>query len=210
MLFVFFFLNERRTTDIYTSPPRRSSDLLDPDCRTVTDEAPVLSEYAGLVLGGGRDVNPRLYGELRLDGTEDPDTSRDDFELALLGEAIQRKMPVLAICRGMQLLNVHLGGTLHQNVEGHRRVVHEVTIAPESLVARAVGVTQCEVMSRHHQAVKDLARGLSVTAAAPDGTIEAVQMDSHAKLLAVQWHPEDGFEENPHDRRLFEFFAASV
>ncbi|MCL4843963.1 MAG: gamma-glutamyl-gamma-aminobutyrate hydrolase family protein [Bryobacteraceae bacterium] len=205
---VLFTIGYRPKAVPYISALRQCG--LDPDCRTVTDEAPVLSEYAGLVLGGGRDVNPRLYGELRLDGTEDPDTSRDDFELSLLGEAIQRKMPVLAICRGMQLLNVHLGGTLHQHVEGHRRVVHEVTIAPESLVARAVGVTQCEVMSRHHQAVKDLARGLSVTAAAPDGTIEAVQMDSHSKLLAVQWHPEDGFEENPHDRRLFEFFAASV
>lgn len=183
---------------------------LDPDCRTVGDAAPSLDDYAGLVLGGGRDVNPRLYGERRLDGTENPDTSRDDFELGLLGEAIRRKMPVFAICRGLQLLNVHLGGTLHQHVEGHRRVMHEVTVAPDSLVARAMGVTQCEVMSRHHQAVKDLGPGLRVTAAAPDGTIEAVQMDAHPKLLAVQWHPEDGFEENAHDRRLFEFFAGSL
>lgn len=183
---------------------------LDPDCRTVAGPAPSLADYAGLVLGGGRDVNPRLYGELRLDGTDDPDTRRDEFEMDLLGAAIARKLPVLAICRGLQLLNVHLGGTLHQNVEGHLRVVHEVTIAPESLLAGAAGVTRCEVMSRHHQAVKDLAPGLRVTATAPDGAVEAVQLDAHPRLLAVQWHPEDGFETHPHDRRLFEFFAGNL
>jgi putative glutamine amidotransferase len=205
---VLFTIGFRPKAEPYLTALRQVG--LEPDCRTVNDPAPSLGDYAGLVLGGGRDVNPRLYGELRLDGTENPDTSRDDFEIALLGEAIRRRMPILAICRGLQLLNVHLGGTLHQHVDGHRRVMHEVTIAPDSLLAKAIGVTQCQVMSRHHQAVKDLARGLRVTAVAPDGGIEAVQMDTHPRLLAVQWHPEDGFDTLPHDRRLFESFAESL
>jgi putative glutamine amidotransferase len=205
---VLFTIGHRPKAEPYLHALRQCG--LDPGCRTVADPRPALRDYAGLVLGGGRDVNPRLYGELRLDGTDDPDTSRDEFEMALLGEAIGRKLPVLAICRGLQLLNVHLGGTLHQHIEGHRRVVHEVVIAPDSLLAEATGVTRCDVMSRHHQAVKDLAPGLRVTAAAPDGAVEAVQMDAHPRLLAVQWHPEDGFAEHAHDRRLFEFFAGSL
>jgi len=205
---VLFTIGFRPKAEPYLSALRHCG--LDPDCRTVNDPEPSLDDYAGLVLGGGRDVNPRLYGELRLDGTEHPDTSRDDFELALLGEALRRRIPILAICRGLQLLNVHLGGTLHQHVDGHRRVTHEVTIAPGSLLSKAMGVTQCEVMSRHHQSVKDLARGLRVTAVAPDGGIEALELETHPRLLAVQWHPEDGFESSRHDRRLFEAFAESL
>lgn len=183
---------------------------LDPGCGAVAGSRPALEEYAGLVLGGGRDVNPRLYGEFRLDGADEPDTSRDEFEMALLGEAIARKLPVLAICRGLQLLNVHRGGTLHQHIDGRHRVTHEVVIAPDSLLAEATGVMRCEVMPRHHHPVKDLAPGLPVTAAAPDGVVEAVQLDAHPRLLAVQWHPEDGFAAHAHDRRLFEFFAGTL
>lgn len=205
---VLFTIGYRPKAEPYLEALRQCG--LEPDCRTADEPAPGLGGYAGLVLGGGRDVDPKYYGEERRDGTDSPDTARDEMEMALLGEAIGRKLPVLAICRGLQLLNVHLGGTLHQHIDGHQKLIHEVEIAPGSLLARAAGVTRGAVMSRHHQAVKDLAPGLRVTATAADGTVEAVEMEAHPRLLAVQWHPEDKFAENAHDRRLFEFFAASL
>lgn len=205
---VLFTIGYRPKAEPYLSALRQCG--LEPDCRTVDDPAPSIEDYAGLVLGGGRDVNPGLYGETRLDETEEPDAARDALEMTLLGEALRRGLPVLAICRGLQLLNVHLGGTLHQHIEGHRQVLHEVAVDPASRLAAAIGDTRCQVVSRHHQAVKDVAPGLRVIATAPDGTAEALESPAHPRLLAVQWHPEDGFDSSPHDRRLFESFAGSL
>ncbi|HNY38807.1 MAG TPA: gamma-glutamyl-gamma-aminobutyrate hydrolase family protein [Bryobacteraceae bacterium] len=169
-----------------------------------------LDGYDGLVLGGGRDVDPRIYGESPLDATDQPDEPRDSMECRLLDDALRRDAPILAICRGVQLLNVHLGGTLHQHIEGHSKVVHPVVIDPDSLLSRAAGATAYTALSRHHQSLKQLAPGARITATAPDSTIEAIEFDGPRFLLAVQWHPEDQFETSPHDRALFEAFARAL
>lgn len=169
-----------------------------------------LNGYDGLVLGGGTDVDPLLYGETPHAETSQPDCARDAMELALLSDALRRDIPVFAICRGLQLLNVHQGGTLHQHIENHLKLWHSVDLAPGSLVAQSAASTSYEVLSRHHQAIKDLAPTLHVTARAADGTIEAVEMDGPRFVLSVQWHPEDGFEKGESDRRLFETFAVSL
>lgn len=180
------------------------------DCRTVEDAPPSLDAYAGLVLGGGRDVDPALYGDSRVDGTDEPERARDDMEIRLLGEALRRDLPVMAICRGLQLLNVHLGGTLTQHIEGHKKVDHDVEIEHGTLLASCAGTTRYSVLSRHHQAVRHLAAGLRVAARAEDQTVEAVEMDGPRFLLAVQWHPEDRAPVSEPDRRLFEAFAKSL
>jgi putative glutamine amidotransferase len=169
-----------------------------------------LDGFAALMLGGGRDVNPRLYGETRLDRTQEPDPERDEKERALLAEALRRDLPVFAICRGLQLVNVHLGGTLHQHIENHSEVEHEVVLEEDSLVARAAAAKRYSIQSRHHQAIKDLAPGLRATARAGDGIVEAVELDGPRFLLAVQWHPEDGAPASVHDANLFSSFAKAV
>jgi putative glutamine amidotransferase len=178
----------------------------------VTAAQPLLSldRYDGLVLGGGRDVDPRIYGESPLDGTDPPDMPRDSMERNLMDIALRRDAPVFAICRGIQLLNAHLGGTLNQHIDGHRNVPHNVVIGPGSLLSRAAGASSYSVLSRHHQSLKQLAPGARIVASAPDSTIEAIQFDGPRFLLAVQWHPEDQFESSPHDRALFEAFARAL
>ena len=179
-------------------------------CMTAQEPVDSLKEYAGLVLGGGTDVDPALYGESPHSETSQPDRARDAMELRLIAEALRRDVPVLAICRGLQMLNVQQGGTLHQHIENHLGIEHDVEVEPESLIARCAGETHYEVLSRHHQAVKDLAPLLCVTARAGDGTVEAVEMEGPRFLAAVQWHPEDRFDKGGPDRRLFEAFARSL
>lgn len=180
------------------------------ECRTVDDAPGCMDGYAGLVLGGGRDVDPELYGDTRVNGTDEPDRARDEMEMGLLGEALRLDRPVMAICRGLQLLNVHLGGTLTQHIEGHKEVDHEVSIAHGTLLAACAGTTRYSVLSRHHQAVRHVAAGLRVAARAEDQTVEAVEMDGPRFLLAVQWHPEDRVAISGPDRRLFEAFSKSL
>jgi gamma-glutamyl-gamma-aminobutyrate hydrolase PuuD len=134
------------------------------------------------------------------------------MEAALLAEAFKMDLPVLAICRGLQLLNVVRGGTLHQNIPGHKAkdpVEHEIAIRPESRVAAILGRTSMAVNSRHHQAVDRLGRGLAIVAQAPDGTVEALEDPERRFVVAVQWHPEDRVDCEP-DRRLFDAFARAV
>lgn len=169
-----------------------------------------LDGYDGLVLGGGRDVDPHIYGESPLDVTDQPDEPRDSMERRLLDDALRRDAPVFAICRGIQLLNVHLGGTLHQHIDNHRNLVHPVSLTAGSLLTGAAGTAEYTIGSRHHQAIRDLAPGARVTAIAPDSTIEAIEFDGPRFLLAVQWHPEDQFETSPHDRALFHAFARAL
>lgn len=165
----------------------------------------------GLVLSGGADVDPALYGESAGPRTvSQPD--RDSWELALLRAALDRGLPVLAICRGMQLLNVALDGTLHQHlpdvVNGADGTTHQpapavfgtntVRTAPGSLAAKLLG-DGCTGSCHHHQSVSQLGSGLVATAWAEDGTIEAIEHPAHPFLLGVQWHPE----EDPTEARLF-------
>lgn len=183
---------------------------LDTHCITAQEPVDSLQGYAGLVLGGGTDIDPALYGATPHGETSQPDRARDAMEMRLLEDALRRDLPVLAICRGLQLLNVQQGGTLHQHIENHVNVVHDVDVEPESLLSRCVAETRYAVLSRHHQAVNGLAPSLCVTARAQDGTVEAVEMEGPRFLAAVQWHPEDRFDGNGPDRRLFEAFARSL
>lgn len=170
-----------------------------------------LDGLSGLVLTGGGDVDPALYGESADPRTEHVDRKRDDLEIALIEEAYARDLPVLGICRGLQILNVALGGSLRQHVEGHKNVEHGVSAAPESMVAVCLGPDEYTVNSRHHQAINRLAPGLTVTATAADGQIvEAVEDPDRRFVLAVQWHPEDRIDIEIRDLRLFRAFAGAV
>ncbi len=180
-----------------------------------------LSEYHGLLLTGGTDVDPALYGETRHPETEEPDRERDDFECALLHQALDRDLPVLAICRGLQLMNVAMGGSLVQHLEPlehHRRrsadrsvPVHKVKVEPATLLESATGRTELSVNSRHHQAVNTVGRNLRISGADPeDGIVEALESPDHRFVLAVQWHPENQVTSDAAQLRIFQSFGAAV
>jgi len=166
----------------------------------------------GLCLAGGADVDPALYGEARLPLTELPDQDRDRLESALLRDALHRDLPVLAICRGLQLLNAVLGGTLEQHIEGHNhrklRDAHEIRIAPRSRLERILGTPSYMVNSRHHQAAGKIAPGLRLTATAPDGVVEALEVPGKRFALAVQWHPEARMDSL--DAQIFQAFRDAM
>jgi len=175
-----------------------------------------LDGVSGLVLTGGEDVEPGRYGAAPHPKLEETDPARDAAELALMAAARARRLPILAICRGIQILNVALGGTLYQDLDSERpgpvthtgdASRHAVRIEPGSLLERTLGTRHATVNSRHHQAIRDLAPGLRAVAWAEDGVIEAAEAaDAGASwLLAVQWHPEDLTE-----RALFDGFARAV
>ena len=172
------------------------------------ENAATLAGLDGLLLPGGSDVDPALFGAPRDPKIGDPDRERDKLETALLREALYRDLPVLAICRGLQLLNVAQGGTLLQDVEGHRcpdeLEVHPIAIADGSKLRSILEVEEFVVNSRHHQCVDRVASGLVVVAKAPDGVVEALELPGRRFVLAVQWHPEDRMDRL--DARLFEAF----
>jgi len=177
--------------------------LLIPDQEDTDDPDGVLDVVDALIVtGGAGDVNPALYGEEPHPETGPVQEERDAYELALVRAAIEREMPVLGICRGMQILNVAYGGGIEQHVpdvvghEKHRHTPgtfadHEVVIEPGSLAARAVGAERAPVKSHHHQGVKDVGAGLAVTARADDETVEAIEDPSCPFVLGVLWHPEE-------------------
>ncbi|HEY3279693.1 MAG TPA: gamma-glutamyl-gamma-aminobutyrate hydrolase family protein [Gemmatimonadales bacterium] len=178
--------------------------------------AAALNGVRGLVLTGGEDVEPARYGAAPHPKLQDTDPARDAAELALIAAARERRLPVLAICRGIQILNVALGGTLFQDLDSERpgpvphageETRHEVRVEPGSLLERTLGVAAATVNSRHHQALRDVAPGLRAVAWAEDGVIEAAEPTDPAApwTLAVQWHPEDLTE-----RALFDGFARAV
>ena len=161
----------------------------------------VLSSIDALIVTGGCDVDPHTYGAQAQPATGPVDGNRDRFEVALVRAAFARDLPVLATCRGMQLMNVAFGGTLQQHLDGragqtHRRrqgeyARHPVHLTPGSLAARATGERRPEVDSHHHQAVDVVAPNFRVTGRADDGLIEAIEDPSKGFALGVQWHPED-------------------
>ncbi|MER7579713.1 gamma-glutamyl-gamma-aminobutyrate hydrolase family protein [Kitasatospora sp. NPDC097691] len=171
----------------------------------------LLDALDGLVLAGGPDVDPARYAADADPRTGPPHHARDGWESALLHTALTRDLPVLGVCRGMQLLNVELGGTLlqhlpdgsHQTVPA-RYVRHRVTLVADSRLADVLGPT-AEVSCYHHQAVDRLGAGLQVTARSADGTVEALELAGHRFALGVQWHPET----NPDDLRLFQALVAA-
>jgi putative glutamine amidotransferase len=180
-----------------------------------------IGQCAGVLLTGGNDVNPALYGESRSPETQNPDDARDAAESALIDEVVARDVPLLAICRGMQILNVHLGGSLIQHLPGVTRhriktedkalPAHQVVIEPGTLLASIAKRPTWEVNSRHHQAVARLGSGLRVCARDPeDGVIEAIEIPLLRYLLAVQWHPENQAAKDPEQHRLFQSFADAL
>ena len=171
----------------------------------------------GLLISGGPDLDTSWYGEPR-NGADEPARDRDEMEFSLLEEALQADMPLLCICRGMQLLNVHQKGSLHQDLASkdvHRQKTnpnaHTVEVAEGTRLAEAVGNgARYAVNSRHHQGVKDLGEGLKVSAFAPDGLVEAIELPDKYWVVGVQWHPEDRIESSDQDRKLFEAFARAL
>jgi putative glutamine amidotransferase len=178
--------------------------MLPPDERLLEHPEEVLELIDGLVLAGGADIDPFSYGEEPHPETIDTVPERDRFEIALVRAAIERDLPVLGICRGMQLINIAYGGTLMQHLperfghHEHLRVPgtfdgadHDVDLLEGSLAARAAGETHHATKSHHHQGVDRLGRGLRITGCSSmDGLPEAIEMPDRRFVLGVQWHPE--------------------
>jgi putative glutamine amidotransferase len=184
--------------------------LSDDDTRTLVASA------HGLLVQGGGDVDPARYDESAHPTTAGIDDAHDDVEISLVRAALAADVPVLGICRGMQVLNVALGGSLRQDhsLAGidpttHTDTYHDITVEPDSLLARALGTTRPErCHSWHHQAVARLGTDLRVVATAPDGTIEAIEHVRNTWVVGVQWHPEDDAASTPDQQRLFDEFVA--
>ena len=167
-----------------------------------------LEDIGGLVLTGGGDVDPSLYGAQPNPQTKHVFRERDELERDLIEEAQRKGLPILGICRGLQMLNVVRGGTLRQHIERHKEVEHLVRTEPESKIAACVGTEDYPVNSRHHQCIDRVGSELKVTARAEDGVIEAVEDPNRAFVVAVQWHPED--RPTTRDSRIFDAFAKAV
>jgi putative glutamine amidotransferase len=178
--------------------------MLPPDPRVTGEPDRVLDLLDGLILAGGRDVDPATYGAARDAESDEPRTERDVFEIALARRALERDIPMLGICRGMQVMNVARGGTLVQHLphhlghEHHRRSLgtfegndHRVRLADGSLAARAAGEVHHGTLSHHHQGVERLGDGFEVTGWADDDElVEALEDPRLRFALGVQWHPE--------------------
>jgi putative glutamine amidotransferase len=194
-----------------------------------TGESPrrVIGEIDGLLLTGGGDIDPVFYGQDRHPSVEDAEPGRDEFEIDLARRAVAANLPLLAICRGTQVLNVAAGGSLVQDIPSSQPAglehsvqtprdarAHDVRISAGSRLERALGaavnpVRSCQVNSRHHQSVERLGEGLVATAAAADGVIEAIERPDAAFCVGVQWHPENFCRTGEFDS-LFESFVSAA
>ena len=178
--------------------------MLPPDSASVDDPGQMLELIDGLLLAGGADIDPSCYGQQPREETAVTTPERDVFEIALARAAIERDVPVLGICRGMQLINVACGGTLEQHLperfghHEHRRVLgsfdgadHDVELRAETLAMRVVGEASHATKSHHHQGVDELGEGLIVSGTSDmDELPEAIELPNHSFVLGVQWHPE--------------------
>ncbi|MBA3297754.1 MAG: gamma-glutamyl-gamma-aminobutyrate hydrolase family protein [Acidobacteria bacterium] len=187
----------------------------------------VVEQIDGLLLTGGGDIDPVLYREERHSSVQDAEPGRDEFEIDLARRAIDCNLPVLAICRGAQVLNVADGGTLVQDVPSavastlshsmakpRDHIAHDIAVTPGSRLQHALGDAvssrhTCRVNSRHHQAVGQLGRSLLASATAGDGVVEAIEAPDRDFCIGVQWHPEN-FWRTGEFRGLFDSFVASA
>lgn len=216
--------NERGRFDVnakYVEAVRRAGGypvLLPPGER---DPAECLEFLDGIVMTGGSDVDPERYGGRAHPEVYGVDPERDASEIALLEAIFEHKTPALCICRGLQILNVALGGSLIEHLpdevgEGvlHRHgdtyQTHDVEVATLSRLARIVGAGRLSTPSWHHQAVRALGRGLTAVAHAPDGVIEALEHDEHEELVAVQWHPEHTAASDARQQALFDWLVTRL
>jgi putative glutamine amidotransferase len=197
-----------------------------PITKNANEVKEIFERLDGIVFAGGTDINPHLYGEESRD-SEEPDKPRDKHEVELMKLALKDHKPILAICRGMHLLNAIRGGTLYQDivkevpdagthlgytpVKDPAHLIHTLSIVPESKLAKILGVTTLQSNSRHHQAVKDVGDGLVVNAYAEDGLVEGVEDMSAGYVMAVQPHPESLIaREQTQWHPLFESFIAAA
>lgn len=192
----------------------------------LTSDESVLKEFLercdGFLLSGGPDIDARYFGELnyRFNGEISP--VRDTMELFLAGNAVGIGKPVIGICRGIQVLNVALGGSLYQDIHSQIKdrdllkhwqeapdwyPVHEVSLEKDSRIWKCYNIASLSVNSFHHQAVKTLGTGLKPVALSPDGIIEAVEYEGNVFAVGVQWHPELMWQEEPEVLKLFEAFV---
>ena len=207
-----------------TTSPRRGEEYYVPYRRAVEAagaepiELPpgtlALPDVDGLLLPGGWDVDPSFYGERKDEKVGPIDRELDETELRLFKQARAKEIPVLGICRGQQVINVALGGSLLQHLEDHdvrahgrRHLAHTIVVDPTSELGHAAGEHKIRVNSLHHQAIRRLAPGLHQTAKGEDGTVEGVESED-GLIVAVQCHPEELTTDLPWARRLFERFVA--
>ena len=214
------------TTHTYSDSVRRGGGLpvlLIPVEEDEIDD--VLDRVDGVMLTGGGDIDPGQYGAEAEESLQMLDAERDEFELALVHRLLERQMPTMAICRGLQVINVALGGSLVQDLASHRGAHgHDVfgeaaytphsqaLIDPNCRISTIIGDGLHDINSIHHQAIEELGEGLKVVGAAPDGTIEAIEhQDANWPLIAVQWHPEFlGVREHGESHDLFEAFIEAA
>ncbi len=200
--------------------------ILLPTTANALDDWRALYVYAdGVMLTGGGDVDPSLFGEEAHPATYGIDRQRDEMEIALARWALQDDKPLFAICRGIQVMNVALGGSLVQDLptqwagalphsgsqhglERHEPA-HSISVEPGTRLAQVLGAAHVQVNSFHHQAINRLAEGLRITARAADGVIEAVEFPNKRYYLGVQWHPEDMAAQRADMMRLFSAFVAA-
>lgn len=174
----------------------------------------------GLLLTGGHDVDPELYHEQPKAACGVPCRERDGMERLLLGLALEKKLPVFGICRGIQFMNAYLGGTLYQDlpteydspIEHHMippydRVAHKVTVLADTVLADILGEGELSVNSYHHQAVREVAPGVTTMAVSEDGLVEAISVDGQKFAVGVQWHPEFSYENNAQSLKLVQAFV---
>ena len=175
----------------------------------------------GIVVSGGADVDPARYDGARTPEVQEPDTERDDAELALTRLIVERDVPTLFVCRGMQVLNVAMGGTLHAHIPDlgigdiHRNVdggwiTHDVTAEPGSRVSAAMGTRRATPFSGHHQAVDRVASDLVVTGRADDGLVESLELPQAQWVVGVQWHPEVTAAEDPSQQGIFDALVSEA
>lgn len=169
--------------------------------------AQMLQLCQGVIFSGGEDVNPACYGREKEPLCGRVADRRDAAELMLFRLVMERELPVLGICRGVQMLNVALGGTLIQDIPGHRDTTHEIRVERESMLHTVTGDC-CRVNSYHHQIIEKPGKGLRVIARNEEGGIEAVELPGHPFFLGVQWHPERSFvrEADPISRQILQMF----
>jgi gamma-glutamyl-gamma-aminobutyrate hydrolase PuuD len=187
--------------------------------QTIAAAHELVARFDGVIIQGGGDIDPNRYGqEPRSTSIYGIAAEHDDLEIAVIRAAIELDKPVLAICRGIQILNVALGGTLHQHLadvlrdgESHWDKYHEINLESSSRVAKSMKtLSPKRSHSYHHQAIDKLAPGLVVTGRAPDQTIEAVEHNAKKWIVGVQWHPEDDADVEPDQQNLFNGFIEAI
>lgn len=189
-----------------------------PECRHLDTVHAYLERIDALIISGGVDVSPYLYGENPIKEVTFFSVERDRFEIALVKGAIERNIPIFGICRGVQIINVALGGTLYQDISaqtgsvyGHmpegmpvNQLYHKVELQDNSLIRSLFKDKSFLINSFHHQAIKELGEGLKATAFSDDGIIEAIELEDNRSVYGVQWHPEDLTRSYPEFRALFD------